>query len=59
MTKRITETQEAGHRERLRAKYRKGGAEAFHDYEMLELLLTYAIQRRDVKPVAKSLFEKF
>lgn len=48
-----------GHRARLRQKYLKGGLDAFHDYELLELLLTYAIQRRDVKPLAKTLLEKF
>ncbi len=30
-----------------------------HDYELLELLLTYAIPRRDVKPIAKELIERF
>ena len=30
-----------------------------HDYELLELLLTYAIPRRDVKPIAKKLIERF
>lgn len=30
-----------------------------HDYEMLELLLTYAIPRRDVKPIAKNLIARF
>lgn len=48
-----------GHRERLRQKYIRAGADSFHDYELIELLLTYAIQRRDVKPIAKALFHKF
>jgi len=30
-----------------------------HDYELLELLLTYAIPRKDVKPYAKDLIERF
>jgi DNA repair protein RadC len=47
------------HRSRLRARFRKAGAEGMHDYELLELLLTYSIPRRDVKPVAKKLIEKF
>ena len=38
------------HRKRLRARFRKDGVDGFHDYEMLELLLTYAIPRKDVKP---------
>lgn len=48
-----------GHRERLREKFRESGKDAFHDYELLELLLTYAIPRGDVKPIAKRLLEKF
>ena len=48
-----------GHRERLRKKYMQGGYLAFHEYEILELLLTYSIPRRDTKPIAKELIEKF
>jgi len=47
------------HRKRLRKKYHAVGIDAFHDYEALELLLTYAIPRGDVKPVAKSLLRSF
>ena len=48
-----------GHRERLRARFREAGAEALADYELLELVLFRAIPRRDVKPLAKDLLEKF
>jgi DNA repair protein RadC len=48
----------AGHRQRLRDRFRKTGGEDFRDYEWLELLLTYAIPRRDVKPVAKRLLDE-
>ena len=48
-----------GHRERLRARFREGGAEALADYEMLELVLFRAVPRRDVKPLAKALLAKF
>lgn len=48
-----------GHRQRLRERFRKGGPEGFHDYELLELLLTYGIPRRDVKPIAKALIKRF
>jgi len=48
-----------GHRERLRERFRKSGSEGFHDYELLELLLTYGISRRDVKPLAKELINHF
>lgn len=35
------------------------GFEGFEQYEALELLLTYAIPRRDVKPLAKDLIKRF
>jgi DNA repair protein RadC len=47
------------HRKRLRERFNKGGSEGFHDYELLELLLTYAIPRKDVKPMAKDLINRF
>jgi len=49
----------AGHRERLRARFAKGGADAMPDYEMLELVLFAAVPRRDTKPLAKSLIARF
>lgn len=48
-----------GHRERLRARFLKGGAEAMPDYELLELALFAAIPRRDTKPLAKALLKRF
>jgi DNA repair protein RadC len=48
-----------GHRERLRGRFRQAGADAVSDYELLELLLFRALPRRDVKPLAKALLEKF
>lgn len=48
-----------GHRERIRGKFLKEGIGPFSDYEALELLLTYAVPRRDVKPLAKELIKKF
>ncbi len=47
------------HRKRLRERFRKTGAQGMHDYELLELLLTFSIPRRDVKPVAKKLISEF
>ena len=47
------------HRQRLRERFRKAGADGMHDYELLELLLPYSIPRRDVKPVSKRLIGKF
>ncbi len=48
-----------GHRERLRRRFARHGLDGFHDYEVLELLLTWAIPRVDVKPVAKRLLQRF
>lgn len=48
-----------GHRDRLREKLFKAGAEALQDYELLELLLFTAIPRRDIKPLAKELLSEF
>ncbi len=42
-------TMREGHRRRLRERFLSSGLEAFQDYEVLELLLTYAIPRKDVK----------
>jgi DNA repair protein RadC len=49
----------AGHRERLRERFRLAGAEALHDYELLELALCMIIPRRDVKPLAMGLLTEF
>jgi DNA repair protein RadC len=48
-----------GHRSRLRKKFAESGISAFHDYEVLEFLLTYAIPRKDVKQPAKNLLAKY
>jgi len=48
-----------GHRSRLRERLIKAGRKALADYELLELLLTYAIPRKDTKPTAKSLLKRF
>ena len=48
-----------GHRERLRQRFLKDAGRSMPDYELLELLLTLAIPRRDVKPLAKSLLAEF
>ena len=48
-----------GHRQRLRNRFLQGGAAALQDYELLELLLTFAIPYSDVKPLAKNLIAHF
>jgi DNA repair protein RadC len=54
-----TDAPHSGHRERLRERFVKGGAEAMPDYEMLELVLFAAVPRRDTKPLAKALIARF
>lgn len=49
----------AGHRRRLRDKFLRGGVLSLGDHELFELLLTYSIPRRDVKPFARALLRKF
>lgn len=48
-----------GHRQRLRARFLQSGLAALEDHEVLELLLTFAIPRRDVKPIAHALLHHF
>ena len=48
-----------GHRERLRKRFLISGISGFHDYEVLELLLTYVIVQKDCKQIAKELLEKY
>ena len=51
--------QRSGHRQRLKERFVAAGPEALPDYELLELVLFNAIHRRDTKPVAKRLIERF
>lgn len=53
------ESANAGHRSRLRERFRRAGSAALADYELLELLLFRSIPRQDVKPVAKRLLARF
>ena len=48
-----------GHRARLRERFLRDQGDAMEDYELLELLLTLAIPRKDTKPLAKSLINRF
>lgn len=48
-----------GHRKRLRERFKKAGLSSFQDYEAVELLLTLAIPRKDVKIPAKEAIKKF
>ncbi len=52
------ESQE-GHRGRLREKFMKSGVSGFHDYEIIELLLTLGTPRKDCKQQAKEAMKRF
>ena len=49
----------AGHRERLREKFRTGGEQALTETEFLELMLFFSIPRVDTRPLAEKLMEAF
>jgi len=49
----------AGHRKRLRDRFLKSGLAGFHDYEIVELLLTLGSPRKDCKPQAKEAIKRF
>lgn len=48
-----------GHRKRIKEKYKDSGLKGWLDYEVLELALSYAVPRKDTKPVARELLKKF
>ncbi|OEU48988.1 MAG: hypothetical protein BA872_08655 [Desulfobacterales bacterium C00003060] len=48
-----------GHRRRLRDKFLNSGLDGFHDYEVIELLLTLATPRKDCKDEAKAALKRF
>jgi DNA repair protein RadC len=62
MDARVAKTEEAasaGHRARLRERLLDAGPAGFHDYELIEYLLTLTIPRVDTKPLAKRLLHDF
>jgi DNA repair protein RadC len=48
-----------GHRKRLRDKFLKSGLAGFHDYEIVELLLSLGTPRKDCKAPAKEAIKRF
>jgi DNA repair protein RadC len=48
-----------GHRGRLREKFLNSGLSGFHDYEIIELLITLGTPRKDCKNTAKSALKRF
>lgn len=55
----IAVSEHAGHRDRLRARFKREGLGGFAPHEVLELLLTYAIPRVDTNPIAHALIRRF
>jgi DNA repair protein RadC len=55
----MTTDSREGHRDRLRKRYLLGGIRGFSETDALELLLTYALPRIDVKPLARCLLDRF
>jgi DNA repair protein RadC len=49
----------AGHRKRLRERFFSGGLSGFHDYEVIELLLSLNTPRKDCKDTARALLKQF
>jgi len=54
-----TSNNSEGHRKRLRERFIKSGLTGFHDYEVIELLLSLGTPRRDCKQQAKEALKKF
>jgi DNA repair protein RadC len=48
-----------GHRERLRKRFLRAGIKGFTDREALELLLTYAVPRKDTRNLSEELLDRF
>ncbi len=48
-----------GHRDRMRERFFHEGMDHFSEYEVLELLLYYAIPRKDTNPIAHGLIDHF
>ena len=47
-----------GHRQRVKQRFRAEGLEDFHEIHVLELLLFYAMPRVDTKPLARRLIDR-
>jgi DNA repair protein RadC len=54
-----TEEDKSGHRQRIRERFFTGEDRALSEESLLELLLTFAIPRKDVRPLAKDLLARF
>ena len=48
-----------GHRERLRKRFLSTGLNGFAEHEILELLLSFTVVRRDCKQISKEILLKY
>ncbi len=55
----VNSKSKSGHRQRLRERFLNSSLQGFHDYEVVELLLTLGTPRSDCKQVAKDALKKF
>lgn len=55
----LDEEKEKGHRERLRQRFLSTGSKGFTDCEILELLLTYIVTRKNCRGIANELLRKY
>lgn len=49
----------SGHHKRLRERFSRSGLSGLHLHEIVELILTYAVSRRDTKPMARDLVKRY
>jgi len=54
----MVNSEKTGHREKLRESFLRGEEKAMTDEALLELLLSYAIPRKDVQPLARQLISE-
>ncbi|MBN1152501.1 MAG: DNA repair protein RadC [Dehalococcoidia bacterium] len=59
LSKPPAQTDSAGHRQRLRERFGKDGLSGFHDYEVVEYLLTLSRVQGDCKAIAKNAIRRF
>jgi DNA repair protein RadC len=59
MTNQLTSEHQKGHRKRLRERFLRAGLDGFHDYEIVEMLLTIGTPRKDVRQMARETIVKF
>ncbi len=59
MSKSDPQNVHAGHRARLRSRYKRCGFDDFEEHEVLELLLFHAIPRANTNPIAHNLLKQF